>query len=307
MFPVLDVSTWVVARDESLGSKRKAWLIEPGANRLWLFKHLTTPEVGEDWAEKIASEVAAALHLPHATVELATLRGERGCVSLDLTEGRSQGDLLLGRSLMREVDPSYPDACTFRNVEHSVDRIHGVLSQPWIDVPPAVPAFITTPVELFAGYLLLDAVIGNVDRHHENWGVLVKASPDTRIATLAPTFDHASSLGRELLDRERSERLTTRDQNRTVAYYALRKARSALYLDATSTRQLTPVEAFQAFGAMVPSAARAWSDLLRQVRPNRLAGIVDDVPDTTMSPTAKRFARQFLEVTHTNLTRLPPP
>lgn len=45
---------------------------------------------------------------------------------------------------------------------------------------------------LFAGYLVLDALIANTDRHHENWAVV--QAPGLR-PYLAPTFDHGSSLG----------------------------------------------------------------------------------------------------------------
>src|SRR5690606_14933665 len=50
------------------------------------------------------------------------------------------------------------------------------------------------------GYLVLDAVIGNTDRHHENWGILRKKTGTGYVGYLAPSFDHASSLGRELHD-----------------------------------------------------------------------------------------------------------
>lgn len=43
-------------------------------------------------------------------------------------------------------------------------------------------------------------MIGNVDRHHENWGILRKRVDGEWYGRLAPTFDHASSLGRELVD-----------------------------------------------------------------------------------------------------------
>ena len=45
---------------------------------------------------------------------------------------------------------------------------------------------------VFAGYLVLDALIANTDPHHENWAVINAASGR---AWLAPSFDHATSLG----------------------------------------------------------------------------------------------------------------
>lgn len=63
-------------------------------------------------------------------------------------------------------------------------------------------------VEDFAGYLVLDALVANVDRHHENWAVLV-ARRGARRCVLAPTFDHAASLACGLTDEARIERLRT--------------------------------------------------------------------------------------------------
>jgi hypothetical protein len=72
---------------------------------------------------------------------------------------------------------------------------------------------------VFASYLVLDALIGNTDRHHMNWGVLDDpGSP----RVLAPTFDHASSLGFLLSDEQRNLRLDTTDPRQTVEAYASR-------------------------------------------------------------------------------------
>jgi hypothetical protein len=55
-------------------------------------------------------------------------------------------------------------------------------------------------IEWWAGTLTFDALIGNVDRHAENWGLL----RDTSIEKgwrLAPAFDNGTSLGYECLDK----------------------------------------------------------------------------------------------------------
>ncbi len=47
--------------------------------------------------------------------------------------------------------------------------------------------------------MVLDALIGNVDRHHENWGLVGHPETDqqgnrTFLVYVAPTYDHASCL-----------------------------------------------------------------------------------------------------------------
>ena len=91
---------------------------------------------------------------------------------------------------------------------------------------------------MFIGYLLFDALIGNTDRHHENWGIIVVPEDGQFTFWLAPSFDHASSLGRDLTDSRRRERLTTRDTRGNVEAYAER-GRSAFYSQDQSGRTMT--------------------------------------------------------------------
>ena len=89
-FPVRDVSSWSVVRAETLGRDRKVWLRDPtvAADSLsresdWPFKPVVVPAhgipQGEDWAEKIVSELGRMLGVPCAEVDLA-VRGGRGFV-----------------------------------------------------------------------------------------------------------------------------------------------------------------------------------------------------------------------------------
>jgi len=56
-------------------------------------------------------------------------------------------------------------------------------------------------VELFK-HLVLDALVGNVDRHQNNWGFLWSKEEDRNVVRFAPAFDNGTSLGYEILDRK---------------------------------------------------------------------------------------------------------
>lgn len=69
----------------------------------------------------------------------------------------------------------------------------------------------TTPLKLVEDWpcawtimLAFDALIGNTDRHHENWGFLADRSPThpRPNTALAPAFDNGTSLGHEFADRQ---------------------------------------------------------------------------------------------------------
>ena len=104
------------------------------------------------------------------------------------------------------------------------------------DAPPGMEA----ALDVFVGYIMLDAWIANQDRHHENWGAL--RSDKLR---LAPTFDHGALLGATCRIRNARSALETRDRNRTVAYFAQR-ARSAFYSAGDTAQPLGTVEVFLA-------------------------------------------------------------
>ncbi|MFH1714788.1 MAG: HipA domain-containing protein [Elusimicrobiota bacterium] len=51
--------------------------------------------------------------------------------------------------------------------------------------------------ELWIKYFTFDALIGNTDRHQDNWGILYKSKGNY----LSPAFDNGTSMGREILEK----------------------------------------------------------------------------------------------------------
>lgn len=138
--------------------------------------------------------------------------------------------------LLLQLDPTYPAQETFHVSQHTVERVEETLSTHGVELPDVatlpkvLPSGVENAFDLFVGYLLLDAMIGNTDRHHENWGVLARRDGSgCRTLQLAPTYDHASSLGRERLDQKRAARLQGE------------RERGSLYPDATVSRELGDV------------------------------------------------------------------
>lgn len=180
-------------RREPIGSKTKYWFRR--ADGLWLFKE-ARPNTGEHWAEKIAGELAELLGLPHARVELAQSGTSPGIATLDFTSELSRGHLVHGNELLFELDPTYPRERIYRVKEHTLDAVYRVLLDGQVGLPAwNWPSGVESAWDAFLGYLMLDALVCNTDRHHQNWGVLVARSEGQMQRTLAPTFDHASSLG----------------------------------------------------------------------------------------------------------------
>jgi hypothetical protein len=324
-YSILDLSPpiWRSVADETGGTKKKFWAEDAGGRRV-LFKFRRGSATGDDWAEKIAAEIAELLGIPHAACELAVYRGEqgsieRGIASFDFNERGRLGLFVPGNELLLEVDPTYPREERYHVAAHTVDKVLSVLRLPFIRSPDLqesqVPA--GDAVELFLGYLMLDSLISNQDRHHENWGVLQKlvqrpsvmpvprnmAFPFPtvkRTATLAPTFDHASSLGWNLTDDERHSRLHSRDRSQDIRAFA-RKAKSALYGSPADRKPLSPLKAFRLAAERCQAAKDGWLAIARTLSEVRVWEILERVPEEVMSPVSKTFA---LEIVKANLQNL---
>jgi hypothetical protein len=304
MYPIIRLITFsadAVSAPEQLGTKDKFWY----AGREFLFKQVR-PGTGEDWSEKVCAELAQRLGLPHAEYDLAQWISRSG--SAWGVRSRNfcppGADLVLGNELLAEADPEYNIATVskFRVSAHTVGRVISCLHQRAVALPLAwrPPPFVDSAVDTFIGYLLLDALAGNTDRHHENWGVLRLRNG---VEHLAPAFDQASSLGRNLLDAERDERLRTKDRNRTIEAFAARAA-SSLYRAETDRKPLSPMDTFSEAARFTTAAALGWLDILDGLTEVEAAMIIRDVPSERMSDTAARFAIRLICVNRINLLAL---
>lgn len=292
---------WIVHKEdqsqiEQMGTKRKFWFQNKEGTEQFLFKY-NRPNTGEDWSEKIAAEIAELIGLPHAVVELAQCEGQRGVVSKDFTEMEAKGALVHGNELLEALDPDYPSK-EFRNVsQHSIDNLIRILSSRVVRLPDShsFPSGIGNSVDLFLGYLMLDVFVGNTDRHHENWGILVRIGEAERefYAELAPSFDHASSLGRELMESRRETLLAGKGGQGNVAMYASR-APSAIYLGTEDRKPLLTLDAFSRFSDHAPNARKIWLDKLNGLQEDSMRECVGRVPSDILSRSSAEFVCQLL-------------
>lgn len=288
MFPLLDADGWPLASTETSGGDEKQWVEDEGGS-LWLFKPRTEQASwfqGEDWAEKITSELAVLLGVPAARVELAVRDGRRGSLSLSLRPAGwelQHGALLLGGLL-----PRYEPRSKARS-GHDLDNIERVLT----DVRPPDGLSQMSAFEAFAGYLVLDALVANQDRHEENWAVL-RPLPGGGEVTLAGSYDHGSALAFNLTDAKRTLEL---DRNGVPTFCGKAMAHR---FDQTSDGRLTLVElAHNALTRCSPSARSHWLTAVEAVREPALVSAVDRVPE--LSDPVRRFTHALLTINRRRL------
>jgi hypothetical protein len=289
-YPIIDLPYDAPTQLEQLGTKTKFWFRDQNGQSM-LFKE-GRPGTGENWAEKVCCEICRLLGIPHAGYELAAWKGRKGVVSpMFVPEG---GRLVCGNELLAKIINDYDEGKRYKVRQHTVRTVMAVLSMDGVGLPLGwnAPATIKDAAGVFVGYLMLDTLVSNQDRHHENWGLVLV--PDKGIF-FAPTFDHASSLGRNETDQVRMQMLGTRDVGRSVEAYVGR-AVSALYATPPGPKPLGTLEAYAEAAKIRSEAADYWVGRLADTNPQQFRAIVEEVPDAEISAPARDFACRMLEL-----------
>lgn len=302
-FTRIDISQWRFVRTEQAGQGENDWYHRPGTppgpRGEWLFKpvkfHGRNERQGGDWSEKAASELAKVLGVPAAEVELAARGQEEGCISRQVRD--ESWELVMGKIWMhysQDIDYWSENAnkpirrgkasqgYTLQNIKRSLEGV---------GPPPGYPELESMSAwDVFSGYLLLDAIIANQDRHEENWAVLRSAFGPEQ-ARLAPTFDQEGGLGYQLTDQRRQEHLDGR--RLPVSEWAAR-GKAARFWQPTGAGQLSLVDAFGwAITRVSASVADFWLDKVEQLTPGRVGSVFERL--TVMSEAQTRFASALVQ------------
>lgn len=261
---VLDVTDAVILGIEPMGARNKWWISLDGLVMLFKVPRApgALPEHGSDtWAEVLASAIAPLVGVHAPPVAFAQRGDVIGCVSL-----RHPRDILHGNELLEGSIAGYDGAHCSRQGGYTVQAISSAL-QSWHGWLPQHDAF-----DSFTGMLVFDALIGNTDRHHENWTL------DSASRTLGPALDHGSSLGFNAPVRRRSD----------PAGYA-RRARS------TPFAAHVAAVAHDALSRVAPDVRQHWMGLVHGLDLGLVSAMIDEIPGSLMTKDARAFVPQLME------------
>lgn len=300
-YEIWDVSAYEKDEVEPLGTKSKYWCTSPGGKD-FLFKSIETYDSqqnlvsrgGEDWSEKISCELAKRLTIPCALYDLAHDGASRGVVTPNFMDQKN-AYLVTGNQVLRNYS-SVALEVGDRSEKQDIWHVYRVLCRLVRNKPLGFNSMpnVKSAADFFAGYLMLDALISNQDRHSENWGLVV-TGPDRR--HLAPTFDHAASLARNESDANKAARLASRDIGQHVATY-VRRAKSYFYL---RNKRLRTLQAFEYWGILKPAATLSWLEKLEKLTYEEMRAIIEKVPKEVMSDVSKKFALEMLVCNKSNM------
>jgi HipA-like C-terminal domain len=203
---LIDVAEWSTDEDFAIfpvGSKPKRLVRCPDdppqqflvPAHSYLFKVAHGWRAQQLWSEVIAYRIAQAVGLavPPCFVAVDSRAGEVGALV--------------------EFFYGYPGEAAVPRFVHAADLLQRFRVGPRTDRPHFIRLNLTlcrtlglaNAVEWWARVLSFDALIGNSDRHPENWGFLKRLRGERdALWSLAPVFDNGTSLGYEI----REERLS---------------------------------------------------------------------------------------------------
>ena len=275
-YPVIEVLPEWAPQREDMGSKPKFWYIPPELDEAhWLFKH-PRADRGEHWAEKIAAEAAGLLGIDCAIVELAVFQGQRGSATKSFTADNQE--LIHGNQVLNATfAASNLREWNFHLADHTLANIWLAIDKTFDASSDAIDA-----KRQLSEYLMLDAIVGNTDRHSENWGLLKSQG---RYECLAPSYDHGSSLGRELMDDRRKLLLS---ENRVGGY--AERGRGQVYWQNVGKRGPSPLDLIRMAAPQYPDLFRPALTKLHSLDEAALRQIVDSVPEGWMTAAARDFA-----------------
>ena len=195
-----DFSFWEEYEGASEGSGRseKIWLQNPDTGQTGLFKFKKDVGTTDHVSECIAYEIAQLLEIPCAKFELGMYHGREGSMSYNIIEDSNQ-ILVEGIYFITLIYPEYSpeqfiDVVTKRR--YSIEM-----------VKKAIEKFVS--IESFLKMLVFDYLIGNSDRHQNNWAIIIK----NHKMEWSPLYDNSSSLCAYVLE-EQIESYLGKDKTR---------------------------------------------------------------------------------------------
>jgi len=167
-------------------------------NHRYLYKHAFGRHPDQFWTEIIAYYVGCLLDVPVPPAFVAFDEDNNSCGALiewflNYPE-QPEERFVPGGDIMVSVIPSYDRK---KGLQHNFTIV-----QHYLDFLEKSRKVDMAEWQIYwCDMLLFDALIGNTDRHQDNWGLLWQTTNNKLKVRIAPVFDNGTSLGYEILER----------------------------------------------------------------------------------------------------------
>lgn len=187
MYCLIDFTEWLVDEDTPYGSgaSEKNWLVNLITKEKGIFKFpkmMFNGEVtGEYWAEKLASEIAKVIGIETAKVDIGLYKNRIGSMSYMLLN--DDEELIEGIHYITNLYPNY-DGDKFEDQSENCIYSIQMIMESFRENINLKEDFLKIPI--------FDCLIGNSDRHHNNWAVIKNINSNA--LKISPLYDNGSAL-----------------------------------------------------------------------------------------------------------------
>lgn len=171
----IDASDWQVLPWYNSGGTRAKRVLQDDHGKLWYFKCSARKAATENkpekyykyefWSEVIAYQLGNALGLDILRYDAAAHAGEMGCISPLMIDQDDEQLVEIGR-YMTVINPGFNPDDRKTHSEYSFEFLVETLE--YFDQVKYLDVFLKT--------MLFDALIGNSDRHQENWAFIARST-----------------------------------------------------------------------------------------------------------------------------------
>jgi hypothetical protein len=157
MTEVYDISQWNIKEwVTTTGTREKCFVENPDDGKLYFFKESIEKFPSEFWSEIIASKIGKLLGFNILDYNIGIYKNKVGCISESIIDSDNE-ELIHGVNILKKEIPDFVitdrPIISFHEIEKALQRYRGFIF-PFIDI------------------LIFDCIIGNQDRHSENWAVI---------------------------------------------------------------------------------------------------------------------------------------
>lgn len=178
---MIDFTKWKTYDGMSEGSGRsdKIWLTNEETGQIGLFKFPKSLQTTEHISEKLASEIAEMIELKCSKIDLGIYNNRIGSMSYKIN---TEDEILIeGIQLISTKNPNYDQNSLYDSYTKEYYSLAMILN--------SIEGY-NLDHRQFLNMMLFDFLIGNTDRHQNNWAILRKNS-NLRVS---PLYDNGSAL-----------------------------------------------------------------------------------------------------------------
>lgn len=217
---LLDVSDWPTGNQKwvPIGKRIKNVVLHPDDFDMYYFKEPKEKYPWEFWAEVVASIIGKEFGFNTLEYKPAVMEGIGGCLSKSMTQSATE-ELIHGQQYLIRILPEFE---LKKGTDHTFQLI-----EEFFKSDDRVSHLIDSFIEM----LVFDAIVGNRDRHQQNWAIVreikiikskksfsnyfekkIKQNFFDIVANFSPLFDNGNCLAYNIVEEDIDEFLENDDK-----------------------------------------------------------------------------------------------